>query len=128
MTTSEENMQSVEKIMKIESDTDKEQQALDLSLPPPNKNGEGIKTELKEGPTQEKGAHPKVEEKQGTGPGFGHGHHPQFSKCGARGVSRGFWTWLTCKSRPPPAIYQWGSRGVSRGYRTWLRSRPPPSV
>ena len=45
-------MQSVEKIMKKETDTDKEQ-ALDLSLPPPNKNGEEIKLEVKEekGPT-----------------------------------------------------------------------------
>ena len=47
--TAEENMQSVEKIMKKESDTDKEQQALDLSLPPPNKNGEEIKTRTERG-------------------------------------------------------------------------------
>ena len=79
--TAEENMQSVEKIMKKESDTDKEQ-ALDLSLPPPNKNGEEIKLELNE----EKGAHPKVKENQGTGPGLGQGHHPQFSN-GAQGGS-----------------------------------------
>ena len=120
-------MQSIEKIMKKESDTDKEQ-VLDLSLPPPNKKGEEIKLELKE----EKGAHPEVMENQGTGPGLGQGHHPQFSN-GARGgggVSRGFWTWLTCRSRPPPAICQWGSRGVSRGFGTLLtcRSRPPPAI
>ena len=87
--TAEENMQSVEQIMKIESDTDKEQQALDLSLPPLNKNGEEIKTEIKEGPTQEKGAHPKVEENQSTGPGFGHGHHPQFSSGAPGGSAEG---------------------------------------
>ena len=81
MTTSEENMQSVEKIMKI----DKEQQALDLSLSPPNKNGEEIKLELKE----EKGAHSKVEENQGTGPGFGHGHNPQFSSVAPGGSAEG---------------------------------------
>ena len=82
--TAEENMQSVEKIMKKESDTDKEK-ALDLSLPPPNKNGEEIKLELKE----EKGAHPKAKENQGTGPGLGQGHHPQFSNGALGGSAEG---------------------------------------
>ena len=60
----------------------------DLSLPPPNKNVGNIKTEMKEGPTQGKGAIPKVKENQGTGQGVGQGHHPQFSN-GAPGGSEG---------------------------------------
>ena len=88
----------------------------DLSLPPPNKNVGNIKTEMKEGPTQGKGAIPKVKENQGTGQGIDQGHQPQFSS-GAPGESdseEGSGPGLYCRSRPPPAICQWGSRGVRR--------------
>ena len=58
----------------------------DLSLPPPNKNVGNIKAEMKEGPTQGKGAIPKVKENQGTGQGIDQGHQPKFSS-GAPGES-----------------------------------------
>ena len=75
--------------MQIVTDTDKELHALDVSLPPPNKNVGEIKTEKKEGPIQETGGgNPKVEESKGTGPGFGHGQHPQFSNGALEGQSR----------------------------------------
>ena len=107
MTTSEENMQSVEKIMKI----DKEQQALDWSLSPPNKNGEEIKLELKE----EKGAYPNVEENQGTGPGVGHGHNPQFSSVAPGGSAEGSWPGLHVSQGHHPQFVNGASGGSAEG-------------
>ena len=100
-------MQSVENIMKKESDTDKEQ-ALDLSLPPPKKNGEEIKIELKE----EKGAHPKVKENQGTGPGLDQGHHPQFSNGALGGSAEGSGPGLHVSQGHHPQFVS-GAPGVS---------------